>query len=278
MTVVAVVGDAATTTAVAIAAGWPAAHEVVLLEADPRGGSLAGWLDLPAHPSLATVVATVGSGSGTGTDSDTGLDHGSVVDTFATMTRRSESGLRFVATAVRARAAHRAVDEAAMAVLPALASAPAVVIADVGVHESGRAPSPALRVADVVVIVHRQATASARAATVRIERLVETVEELAHLDATFVLAVIGGAPFDPAEIGLFVDQSVPGTVRTTVTIADDPLAAATLAGRAGVSAKRLRRLPLMRDASGLAVALSGLVAERSRPDTDELLGEEQASA
>ena len=270
MTVVAVVGDAATTTAVAIAAGWPAAHEVVVLEADPRGGSLAGWLDTPAHPSLATVVATAGS--------DAGRDHGAILATFAAMTRRSDSGLRFVATAVRARAAHRAVEEAAVAVFPALAAAPTTVIADVGVHEAGRVPSPGLRVADVVVIVHRQATASVRAATVRIERLVETVEELAHLDAVFVLAVIGGAPFDPEEIGAFVDESVPGTIRTTVALADDPLAGATISGRAGVSAKRLRRLPLMRDASALAVELSELVAERRRLDTDEPLGTEQASA
>ena len=270
MTVVAVVGDAATTTTVAIAAGWPSAHEVVVLEADPRGGSLAGWLDTPAHPSLATVVATVGT--------DSARDHGSILDTFVVMTRRSESGVRFVANGIRARAAHRAVEEAAAVVLPALAAAPSIVMADVGVHESGRAPSPALRVADVVVIVHRQATASARAATVRIERLVETVEELAHLDAVFVLAVIGDAPFDPAEIGRFVDESVPGAVRTTVAIADDPLAAATIAGRAGVSSRRLRRLPLLRDASTLAVELSELVAGWRRLDTDELLGEESASA
>ena len=270
MTVVAVVGDAATTTAVAIGAGWPAAHEVVVLEADPRGGSLAGWLDTPAHPSLATVVATAGT--------DARRDPSSILDTFAAMTRRSDSGLRFVPNPVRARAAHRAAEEAAVAVLPALAAAPTTVIADVGVHEAGRPPSPALRVADVVVIVHRQATASARAATVRIERLVETVEELALLDAVFVLAVVGGAPFDPAEIGLFVDESVPGTIRATVAIADDPLAAATIAGRAGVSAKRLRRLPMMRDASTLAIELSHLVADRRRLDLGDRLGEEQASA
>ena len=271
MTVVAVVGDAATTTSVAVAAGWPAAHDVVVLEADPRGGSLAGWLDTPAHPSLATVVATAGSGAE--------RDHDSILDAFEAMTRRSDSGLRFVANAARSRAAHRAVEEAAVAVLPSIAAAPTIVIADVGVHDAGRAPSPALRVADVVVIVHRQAAASARAATVRIERLVETAEELAHLDAVFVLAVIGRAPFDPAEIGLFIEESVPGTVRTTVALSDDPLAAATIAGRSGVSAKRLRRLPLMRDASALAVELSALVADgRRHLEAGTRRGEEQASA
>ncbi len=249
MTIIAVVGDAATTTTVAIAAGWPTGRsEVLVLEADRSGGSLAAWLDTPAQPSLATIVANAGN--------DSGRTHRSVLDTVDAMTRRSAAGVRFVANAVRARAAHRAVEEAALVVLPALAGAPVAVLADVGAHRVGEPLSPALRVADTVVIVHRQATASAAAATVRIERLVESVEELAHLDATFVLAIVGRSPFDPAEIGQFVDQAVPGTVRRVVALSDDPLAAATIAGRSGVSAKRLRRLPLIRDTAQLAGELA----------------------
>jgi len=247
VTIIAVTGDAATTSAVALAVGWPTGDEVTVLEADPSGGSLAGWLDTPIQPALATIVANVGASTGR-----------SVLDTFTTMTHRSESGVRFVANAVRARAAHRAVEEAAIAVLPALAAAGTTIIADTGTHRAGQPPSPALRVADVVVIVHHQASASPAAATVRIERLVEMVEELAHLAAVIVLAVVGDTPFDPDEIGAFVDESVPDTVRMTVALADDPLAAAAIAGRTGVSAKRLRRLPLMRDASRLAGVLDDL--------------------
>jgi len=257
VTIVAVVGDAATTTTMAIAAGWPTGHEMLVLEADQAGGSLAGWLGLPAQPSLATIVANAGT--------DAGRDQRSVLETVETMARHNDSGIRFIATAVRARAAHRAVQEAAVAVLPTLAASATSVLADVGAHRSGQPPSPALRSAAIVVVAHRQATASAAAATVRIDRLVETVEELAHLDATFVLAVIGRSPFDPAEIGAFLDAEVPDTVHHTVSLADDPLTAATLAGRAGVSAKRLRRLPLMRDAAGLAAELVDLVAaDRTR--------------
>jgi MinD-like ATPase involved in chromosome partitioning or flagellar assembly len=254
VTIVAIAGDATTTTAVAIAAGWPTdrGDDVVVLEADPHGGSLAGWLGTPAQPSLATIVANAGI--------DAQRSHRAVLDTIGAMTRRSDAGVRFIPNAVRARAAHRAVEEAALVVLPALAGAPTVVLADVGRLRAGDAPSPVIRAADVVVIVHRQAAASAPAATVRIERLVESVEELADLDATFVLAVIGRSPFDPAEIGQFVDQSVPDTVGRTVALSDDPLAAATFAGRSGVSAKRLRRLPLMRDAARLAGGIADLVA------------------
>ncbi len=157
------------------------------------------------------------------------------------------------------------------------------MIADVGAH---RAPTPthrrpALGVADVVVVVHRQATASAAAATVRIERLVETVEELAHLDATVVLAVVGATPFDPAEIGAFVDESVPATVQIVASIADDPLSAATIAGRTGVSAKRLRRLPLMRDAFDLAGTLHelvGVAATRRRPAANRVSNRRDAAS
>jgi MinD-like ATPase involved in chromosome partitioning or flagellar assembly len=251
VTVIAVVGDATTTTTVAVAAGWPADHDdVLLLEADQAGGSLAGWLDTPAQPSLATIVANAGT--------DAGRSHRSILDTVDAMTRRSSSGIRFVANAVRARAAHRAVEEAALVVLPALAAASLMVLVDVGAHRAGEPLSPGLRVAETVVVVHRQAAASAAAATVRIERLVEAIEELAHLDATVVLAIIGSSPFDPEEIAHFVDQAVPNAIGHTATLSDDPLAAATIAGRSGVSAKRLRRLPLMRDAARLAGDLTQL--------------------
>ena len=254
MTIVAIIGDATTTTTVALAAGWPATDEAIVFEADPTGGSLAGWLDTPAQPSLATIVANVGS--------DARRDHRSTMATVNSMIHHSSSGLRFVANAVRSRAAHRAVGEAAASVVPALAATDAVVIADAGAHRADLAVPPTLIAADVVVLVHRQAAASAAAATVHIERLVETVEVLAQLDADLVLAVIGNTPFDPGEIGAFVADSVPGSIRSIASLSDDPLAAATIAGRAGVSAKRLQRLPLMRDASTLGRVVSELVDER----------------
>jgi MinD-like ATPase involved in chromosome partitioning or flagellar assembly len=266
VTIVAVTGDASTTTSVTLAAGWPAHHSVVIIELDPSGGSLAAWLDTPAHPSLASLVANVGSGIG--------RDATEVLALLSTMTHHSASGVRFIANAVRARSAHRSVEEAALALLPTLADSSTVVIADTGAHRAGHAPSPALRAADVIVIVHRQACASAAAATVRIDRLVELIEELAHLDAILVLAVIGNTPFNPAEIGSFVDQSVPETVFMTVAVADDPLAAATIAGRAGVSAKRLRRLPLPRDAVRLAGDLADLIDVRLFAQANEHLADD----
>lgn len=254
MTIIAVAGDAATTTSVAISAVWPPSDSALLLEADPTGGSLTGWLGTAPSPSLATLIATVGN------DARACADTAAVLSTVAEMTHHSDAGVQFIANAVRARAASRAVNEAATVLLPVLAAAASTVIADVGVHRSGHAPSPALAAADVAVIVHRQSAASAAATAVRIERLVEVVEELAHLDATVMLALVGRDPFDPEEIAAFVTQSVPDVVHHTVTLAEDPLAAAVIAGRSGVSTKRLHRLPLMRDAARLANELFNLTA------------------
>ncbi len=90
----------------------------------------------------------------------------------------------------------------------------------------------------------------------RLERLVELVERLGPTAPTLMLAVVGTEPFDPAEIAAHVDTCVPGALAEVVTLADDPLAAAVLAGRAGVSASRLRRLPLMRSAANAAARLA----------------------
>lgn len=256
MTIVAVVGDATTTTAVALSVSWPGDGAVVF-EADRAGGSLAAWLDTPTHPTLATIVATAGSSE----------NHHEVMAIVDAMTHHSSSGVRFVSNAPRGRAANQAVAEATFSVLPAVASSERTFVADTGRHRGGNSLSPVVRASDVVLIVHRQSPASAAAASVRIERLIETVEDVAHTDAPIVLVVIGAAPFDVAELTDFVDAAVPGSIASSVGLADDPLAAFTIAGRAGVSARRLRRLPLMRDAAEAARLLDGLIASPSRSAT-----------
>ncbi len=246
MTIVAVIGDCTTTTCIALAAGWPDGG-VFVLEADPSGGSLAGWLDTPSSPSLATIVANIGGRDATG---------GSVMSTVSAMTQRSASGISFIAAPLRALPARRAIEEAAGAVVPALASSGVVVLADVGRRQPGDIPSAIVGSAAATLVVHRQHAASAAAEAVRLERLVELVERLAATARTLTLAVVGNDPFEPAEIAQHVDASVPGALADVVTLADDPLAAAVLAGRAGVSANRLRRLPLMRSAASAASRLA----------------------
>ncbi len=252
MTIVAVTGDCTTTTCVALASGWPTEPGVIVLEADPSGGSLAGWLDTPATPSLASAVAATTSGVRT------------VGDTVDSVVRRSRSGIRFVSAPVRSLPARRAIAEAGTAIIPELANRRHVVaLADLG-RPSGEQPH-LLRRAAVTVVVHRQTPASAEAESVRLERLVEQVEDVG---GPIVLAVIGCDPFDPDDVVRFIDASVPGAIIAACRLAEDPLAAAVLAGRTGVSAKRLQRLPLMRSAARVAALLSGYVTSPSDPSSD----------
>jgi hypothetical protein len=74
-----------------------------------------------------------------------------------------------------------------------------------------------------------------------------------------MLTIIGSDPFDPDEIARFIDTTSPDALAGANLLPDDPLSAAVLAGRTGVSAKRLRRLPLMRSASDIAAILRSSV-------------------
>lgn len=242
MSFVAVVGDCATTTAVALAATWPAEHAAVIIEADRTGGSLAGWLDTPNSPSLSTIVAHAPTLS---------PSPSAAWFTIDAMTHTSASGLRFIAAPVRSREASRAIGEADSSVFPLLASLPEpTMIADCGRHH-GTDPLPAaLSLATSIVVTHRQRDTSAGAGAVRLERLAELIHDLAPLDRPIDVAVIGGHPFDVDEIHRFVAGDA-DTVRSHA-VADDDLSAAVLAGRTGVSARRLARLPLLRSMRGVA--------------------------
>lgn len=237
MSVVAVAGDVATTTAVALAAAWSTTGDLLLVEADPSGGDLAAWFDMPVEPSLSSVVTRV-------------LD-GAWPD-IERLTRLADNGLRVLPAPASLTEASQAVDEAARAVVPALsATRTPVTIADTG--HLVPVPNPFRDAAAVTVIVHRQAPQSSRAAAVRLQRLVEQVELAGRVPTALVVAVVGADPFGIGEIERFVADGVGDT--PVVGLPVDDLAAAVLAGRSGVSAKRLARLPLLRAARDLAVTV-----------------------
>lgn len=256
MSLVAIAGDDVTTSTLALAAAWPMTDDVLVIEADPRGGSIASWLDIPIAPSLSAVVTRATAGEW------------SVIERLSRLT---PSGLRVIPAPVRAVEASRAVAEAADSIFPTIASlATPVVIADtgsyVGFGGSGLGGVGAGGVASVVaqstltVVVHRQAQQSARAAAVRLERLAECFEQLAAGGVETALAVIGHAPFDPDEIARFVGTGAV-VAPSVFELADDPLAAAVLAGRSGVSQRRLLRLPLLRSSVALAAFVSNRLNE-----------------
>jgi MinD-like ATPase involved in chromosome partitioning or flagellar assembly len=245
--IVAVTGDLTTTTAVALATGWPVTDDAILVEADPTGGDLAAWFDLPVTPSLSTVVTRV-------------LD-GAWPD-IERRTRLADNGLRLVPAPARAGEAAQAVGEAARAVVPSLAALRSpITIADVGRLPAVPATHPFLGAAAVTVVVHRQAPQSARAAAVRLQRLADLLDTLASSPNPVVAAVVGSQPFDLVEIERFLTDAA-GSV-PLVGIPDDPLAAAVFAGRTGVSARRLTRLPLVRAARDLATVVERSLAAAS---------------
>lgn len=224
-----------------------ARSDLVVVEADASGGSLAAWLDTPLSPSLSALVSSLHQASGTGSTSAT------MWKTIDSMIRRSTSGIRFVPAPFRSREARGAINEADRTLFPLLAASVRMVgLVDVGRLDPLRLPSTT-RHADLVIVVHRQETASAPAATVRLERLAETVDALRTTGHEVALAVVGDEPFPLEEVVAF---AAPGARAWSLAV--DDLAAQVFAGRSGVSAKRLARLPLLRSATRAAADIAAM--------------------
>lgn len=241
MSLVAVVGDGCTTTALGMAATWRSDESCMVAEFDPAGGCLAAWLDVPRSPGLAEAAASSPSGTWS---------------TIQSMVQRSESGVDVLVAPTRAVEAAAVVLAAGASVLPVLAGLDStVVIADGG---RLRGPlSPLVTKADFVVVAHRQHAGSAAAAALGFDRLAELTAQLGVRSIPTVVALIGSRPYAADEVATFVGAD------TVVALADDPWAAAVLAGRAG-SAARLRRSPLMRSLNEMVAIVSvGLRQVRS---------------
>lgn len=246
MAIVAVAGDACTTTTVALASAWPASSEALIIEADPEGGDLAAWFDIPVMPSLSTVVTSTFDTSWSEIDRHT---------------RLAASGLRLIPAPPSAAEARHAVAESARSLAPALAALRSpIAIVDAGDVPQPPATHPLVASAAVSVVVHRQWSQSARAAAVRLQRLADQVDAMSTSSTSLVVAVIGNDPFDFDQIEAFLADSV-GSV-PLVGLPVDGLTAAVYAGRTGVSARRLARLPLARAARHLAQVVDGAVQER----------------
>ncbi len=245
MTIIAVAGDRCSTTALALAASWPAGDDVLLVEADPSGGDLAAWFDLPVTPSLSTVVTRARDGDW---------------PEIERHVRRTDAGVRLIPSPASAGEAAQAVGESAGSIVPTLADLQTqIVIADTGRLTSATPAHPFVAEATVTVLVHRQADQSARAAAVRLQRLTEQIDGFGSSPTTLIVAMVGTSPFGLSEIAQFVAEANGDT--EVVSLPDDPLAAAVLGGRTGVSSRRLVRLPLMRAARGLATIVHRTVTE-----------------
>ena len=247
MAIVAVVGDACTTTTVALASAWPASSATLVVEADPTGGDLAAWFDMPVVPSLSTVVTSAIDTSS------------SEIDRY---TRLAASGLRLIPAPPSATEAQQAVAESARSLAPALAALRSpITIVDAGDVPLTSAVHPLVASAAVTVVVHRQRSQSPGAAAVRLQRLADQLAAMSAGSVSLVAAVIGAHPFGFDQIESFLADSV---ATQLVGLPVDSLTAAVYAGRTGVSARRLARLPLARAAHELALVVQGAMHDRLR--------------
>ena len=255
MAVVAVCGELVTTTSAALAAAWAGSDDGLVVEADPSGGDLAAWFDLPESPSLSTLVTRLREPSWAVLEA-----HRRVIG----------EGLSVITCPAMPAEAALAVAESAPIVVPMLSDAHApTIIVDTGRNDPRQHPFASA--AGVVVIVHRQSPQSARAAAVRLRRLPDRIAAALHVAPRVIVAVVGSRPFEISEISGFLTESVaetlgvePEGLMDVVGLADDPLAAAVLGGRTGVSGRRLARLPLMRSALHLAELVVGSVDRSAR--------------
>ncbi len=236
MTLLAVCGDAATTTAFALASTWPT-PDVLLVEADGSGGDLAAWLDIPEQPGVATAVTMAPTGSWPAIEAQV----------------QRLGSLSVLPLPLRAGEASVASKEAAVRLLPTLSAlAGLTAIADCGFcHPS--ALSPAVTQAALVVVTIRQPSTSPRAAAAHLDRVGELVDALASRALPTVALIIGEEPYRASEISDFLGGTA-GQLPVLV-LADDAMGAAAAAGRERVG-RGFPRSHLARSASAAASELS----------------------
>lgn len=234
MSLVAVLGSPATTTAIGLVAAWPAGERSVLLEVDPAGGSAAAWLGVPTEPGLTSLVAR-------GSELTWAAVHAAAQPTA--------SGVDAIVAPIHPGPAAAAVAAAQATLLPiASAAGDATFIADAG--RVGATLPPVAVQAGYAVVVHRQHAASAAAAAVGLERLAATCSLLAARSVPFTVLLLGQRPYAAAEVAEFVG---PPSVQA---LPEDPYAAAVFAGRSGQQ-RRLLRTPLWAALTRIASEIAG---------------------
>ena len=295
MTVVGLLGDRTTTTAMALAVSWPGNRPVTLIEADPTGGSLLGWLDDPSTLGGRALRREGERRRPLGTPIDDflrDLEHrpagnlGRVVDIAAgeDVGDRLVGEFEVITAPVHPLEADRAVSRLPFASSGSHRdsrwgswSAQRTCLVDLGYRPhrplNGVEPSAL----DLLVVVLAQRAASEGAAAAHIGRMSGIADQLRSLGEALppvVVLVVGDRPFDPFEVGDHVrsrlgvasdersgDEVANEPSSGVVVLPSDPLAAAVLAGRAGMSARRWSKTRLGRAATIAARELAELTHE-----------------
>ena len=298
MTVVGLLGDRTTTTAMALAVSWPGNRPVTLIEADPTGGSLLGWLDDPSMLGRRTLGREGERRRPLGTPIDDflrDLDHRSAGDITGDTKGDGENAgdshvgeLDVITAPIHPLEAERAVSR-----LPFTSpgthrdslwgrwSAERICLVDLGSRPHRPLDGVDPSALDLLVVVLAQRSASEGAAAAHIGRMSGIADQLRSLGDVLprvVVLVVGDRPFDPFEVGDHVrsrlgvvshertgDEVANEPSSGVLVLPSDPLAAAVLAGRAGMSARRWSKTRLGRAATFAARELAEL--------TDDGLGD-----
>ena len=224
----------ASTLALGLAATWPSGRRLLLVEADPAGGTLAGASGWPPEPSLVSLAAAARHGG----SPELVFDHCQALPGGAAVVLAP-------ASAEQSRAALAMAER----LFGRLGELDADVVVDCGRLDPG---SPALAVvagADQLIVVVRPRLADLHTAATWLE-----ARPLAHVPVALV--AVGDGPYPDAEIAEALG------VEVAARLAWDPEAAEALAS-VPASARRLRMAPLTRAVRTLAEHLAAGAASSS---------------
>ena len=217
----------ATTLALGLAATWPEARRVVLVEVDPAGGTLGAASGWPAEPSLVSLAAAARRGA----DPELVFDHCQALP-----------GGTAVLAAPAAPEQSRAALGMAQRLLARLGELDADVIVDCGRLDPGSPALPVVAGASRLLVAVRPRLADLHATATWL-----AARPLA--DVPVALVAVGDGPYPDAEIaealGVEVEARLPW----------DPDATEALVAVAA-STRRLRLAPLVRTARTLAEHLA----------------------
>ena len=217
----------ASTLALGLAATWPSSRRLLLVEADPAGGTLAGASGWPPEPSLVSLAAAARHGG----SPELVFDHCQTLPGGAAVVVAPASAEQSRATLAMAER-----------LLGRLGELDADVVVDCGRLDPG---SPALAVvggADRLLVAVRPRVADLHTAATWLE-----ARPLAHVPVALVS--VGDGPYPDAEIAEALG------VEVAARLAWDPDAAEALVS-VPASARRLRMAPLTRAVRTLAEHLA----------------------
>jgi hypothetical protein len=228
-------GSPGVTTAIAaLAATWPAARDLVVVEVDPAGGDLVVRFDLATEPGLVTLAAAGRRELGP----DTLLAHTQVLPAAADVVGPAR---RVLVAPVSAEQAGASLAALRGGLSRALAGVDADVLVDCGRLDPASAAHEIATTADLLVMVARPVVAEIHHLSAR----------LVSVKATSVsLLLVGDQPYSVSEVAAAVGANALGTLPADVR------AASALTDGHPNAVRLLRRSRLLRDARPLAEGLA----------------------